>query len=159
MQTRSDRNMLWLSQQLSDILEQAQHAFKAHHFTEFKKLGVRSWCLYGTCWVQLFIRAMGIDFDFSIFLMSSWFGYMGSGGMKLVRTKPKKNYEVGKIYFYWPLPFYWHPFFHDSCSPIRFPSAFIMFGTSINAGPFSLENSSCSSPVKFICWVQWNSDG
>lgn len=27
-----------------------------------------------------------------------------------------------------------------------------MFGTSINAGSLPLENSSCSSPVKFICW-------
>lgn len=110
--------------------------------------------LYGTCWVQLFIRAMGIDFDLSIFLMSSWFGYMGSCVLKLIRTDVKKNYWEGNIYFYWPFPsFYQHLFSNASCSHTRFLNVFMMFRAPINTGPSSLENSSCYSLVKFIHWV------
>ena len=78
--------------------------------------------LYGTCWVKLFIKAMGIDFDISIFLMSPRFGYVCSGEMKLIRTDAKKIIKKTKFTFIGlSLSFNQHPVSRACISSSRFP--------------------------------------
>lgn len=96
--------------------------------------------LHGTCWVKPFIKAMGIDFDISIFLMSPQFGYLWSSEMNLIRTDAKKIIKKTKLTFIGLSPsFSQHPFSGASSHLPGSPKTLWCQRVSINAGPSSLK--------------------